>query len=341
MRDHRKENRMESFFLAETTKYLYLLFDPDHYLNNDGSIGTVINTPNGECVIDTGGYIFNTEAHPIDPAALRCCHDIPRQQLLSEDYNPADYMGDVFLINMETDTDVADAASVNQTYGEDTNITNEITRLTNLTSFNVDQLFSTDEAKNELLRFLKEIEESSEKKSVTDDAKDETGAQETETNELQQQRHHAENEFNDDLVIPKEIDDEGLGNVFETSSAINGTMPLVSRKEMNQTINPMQIQKPNVEYYNELADEPRISTNATVLNESDNMNAERNRIVPPPPPPPTAMPRKLMEPFDAQRLMQSVRTMYNDRNVTRNYDVLSCRAQSYSQRLAVLGEIIT
>jgi mannosidase alpha-like ER degradation enhancer 2 len=62
-----------SFFLAETTKYLYLLFDPDNFIHNNGSSGTVVQTPNGECVIDAGGYFFNTEAHPIDTAAVYCC----------------------------------------------------------------------------------------------------------------------------------------------------------------------------------------------------------------------------------------------------------------------------
>lgn len=75
VRDHRKEDRMESFFLAETTKYLYLLFDPDNFIHNPGVYGTVINTHNGECVVDVGGYIFNTEAHPIDPSMLHCCHE--------------------------------------------------------------------------------------------------------------------------------------------------------------------------------------------------------------------------------------------------------------------------
>lgn len=64
---------MESFFLAETTKYLYLLFDPDNFIHNQGNHGKVIKTPSGECVIDTGGYIFNTEAHPMDIAAIHCC----------------------------------------------------------------------------------------------------------------------------------------------------------------------------------------------------------------------------------------------------------------------------
>ena len=56
--DHTLENRMESFFLAETVKYLYLLFDPDNFIHNTGDHGTIIDTPNGQCVIDTGARIF-------------------------------------------------------------------------------------------------------------------------------------------------------------------------------------------------------------------------------------------------------------------------------------------
>ncbi|XP_062539220.1 ER degradation-enhancing alpha-mannosidase-like protein 2 [Armigeres subalbatus] len=93
VRDHHKEDRMESFFLAETTKYLYLLFDPDNFIHNDGRVGTVINTTYGECIIDAGGYIFNTEAHPIDPAMLRCCHELPQQNLFA-DYSREKFAGD-------------------------------------------------------------------------------------------------------------------------------------------------------------------------------------------------------------------------------------------------------
>jgi mannosidase alpha-like ER degradation enhancer 2 len=33
---------MESFFLAETTKYLYLLFDPDNFIHNPGELSTLV-----------------------------------------------------------------------------------------------------------------------------------------------------------------------------------------------------------------------------------------------------------------------------------------------------------
>jgi len=51
---------MESFFLAETTKYLYLLFDPENFIHNRGQHGTVVTSNWGECVLDAGGYVFNT-----------------------------------------------------------------------------------------------------------------------------------------------------------------------------------------------------------------------------------------------------------------------------------------
>jgi hypothetical protein len=48
VRTGEKSDRMESFFLGETAKYLYLLFDTDHPLNN----------------LDAA-YVFTTEGHPL------------------------------------------------------------------------------------------------------------------------------------------------------------------------------------------------------------------------------------------------------------------------------------
>ena len=72
---------MESFFLAETTKYLYLLFDPDNFLHNRGNKATKVETPGGVCWMEAGGYIYNTEAHPIDPAALQCCSGLTEKEI--------------------------------------------------------------------------------------------------------------------------------------------------------------------------------------------------------------------------------------------------------------------
>ncbi|XP_061781820.1 ER degradation-enhancing alpha-mannosidase-like protein 2 [Nerophis lumbriciformis] len=83
VRDHQLDNRMESFFLAETLKYLYLLFDPAHFLHGGGAESWEEGGEDGQCVLSAGGYIFNTEAHPLDPAALHCCsrHARERQEL--------------------------------------------------------------------------------------------------------------------------------------------------------------------------------------------------------------------------------------------------------------------
>ncbi|CAF0862032.1 unnamed protein product [Rotaria sordida] len=72
VKDHHLDNRMESFFLAETIKYLYLIFDEDNFLHSNGEYATEHQTSLGSCFLDTG-YVYNTEAHPIDIGSLDCC----------------------------------------------------------------------------------------------------------------------------------------------------------------------------------------------------------------------------------------------------------------------------
>ena len=86
---HDLTDRMESFFLAETLKYLYLMFDPDNVISlspttssplpnlDKHGLGRLRLDPlvTGEgCSVGRSGYLFNTEAHPIDVGALHCCH---------------------------------------------------------------------------------------------------------------------------------------------------------------------------------------------------------------------------------------------------------------------------
>ncbi|XP_069608238.1 ER degradation-enhancing alpha-mannosidase-like protein 2 [Ranitomeya imitator] len=99
VRDHKLDNRMESFFLAETMKYLYLLFDPDNFIHSDGSEFDLVVTPYGECVVGAGGYVFNTEAHPIDPAALHCC-----KQDNTEKWEVEDLVKEFFSVKPKTET---------------------------------------------------------------------------------------------------------------------------------------------------------------------------------------------------------------------------------------------
>ena len=66
---------MESFFLAETTKYLYLLFDEDNFIHrySDNEEPLITEHTHNKCFLGSSGYIFNTEAHPIDLAGIQCC----------------------------------------------------------------------------------------------------------------------------------------------------------------------------------------------------------------------------------------------------------------------------
>uniref|UniRef100_A0A914MRJ6 alpha-1,2-Mannosidase n=1 Tax=Meloidogyne incognita TaxID=6306 RepID=A0A914MRJ6_MELIC len=67
------EDRMESFFLSETIKYLYLIFDEKNFIHNDGTSAKLLETTDGHCIIEAGGWIFNTEAHPLDSGIIHCC----------------------------------------------------------------------------------------------------------------------------------------------------------------------------------------------------------------------------------------------------------------------------
>jgi Glycosyl hydrolase family 47. len=66
---------MESFFLAETTKYLYLLFDEDNFIHKQ-NVNMSHYKPtktNQNCFPASSGFVFTTEAHPLDLAGIYCC----------------------------------------------------------------------------------------------------------------------------------------------------------------------------------------------------------------------------------------------------------------------------
>ena len=58
-----RADRMESFYIAETLKYLFLLFDPNHWLLQQTKATAEIMHVQGKgnCIFDQGGWIFNTE----------------------------------------------------------------------------------------------------------------------------------------------------------------------------------------------------------------------------------------------------------------------------------------
>ena len=81
---------MESYFLAETLKYLYLIFDTENQftfepVKSSFNVTEFFSIPGAQhllynkqllkdgCSVAQSGYIMTTEAHPIDNGALHCC----------------------------------------------------------------------------------------------------------------------------------------------------------------------------------------------------------------------------------------------------------------------------
>ena len=79
---------MESYFLAETLKYLYLIFDTESQFTFEPTQSSLNITEllsgaqhllhnkqllRDGCSVAQSGYIMTTEAHPIDVGALHCC----------------------------------------------------------------------------------------------------------------------------------------------------------------------------------------------------------------------------------------------------------------------------
>lgn len=71
VRTGEKQDRMESFFLGETTKYMYLLFDPDHALNK-------LDAP----------FVFSTEGHPLIIPKAKAGSRPPKSQAVTKNLEP-------------------------------------------------------------------------------------------------------------------------------------------------------------------------------------------------------------------------------------------------------------
>ena len=117
---------MESFFIAETLKYLYLLFDEDHWLHQSEPLAEKLRVDGkGVCLfhkckakIDVlfsenkylASWVFNTEAHPIDPSALECCHESEEDRELEQWVNDLD-LNNLLEINTSSKTNQAPFSS--------------------------------------------------------------------------------------------------------------------------------------------------------------------------------------------------------------------------------------
>ncbi len=328
VRNHLKEDRMESFFLAETTKYLYLLFDPDNFLNNDGSYGTVIDTPNGECVIESG-YVFNTEAHPIDHSALKCCHDMPRESLL-KDFRPEKFLGDLF----EPKQEVEDF-SFKEWLVKDEEQPEDVVKTTNeFKKVLVSEIMSalTDKQKN----IQDNVELKNKFTEVTEKEKNDLNIIDvTKIKEPGQERKAKD----DSLVIavdPKETEKKLDGqetDPVETVTVRSETDDSTTQKPTKKS--PVKFEEPDskkatIELNNKSLEKDFFKIISASESNTSILSDLVQALLKP------AAPKK----FDPQDLLNRIRSQGQFRNSSWNnkYELLTCKSQPYLQRMSVMGE---
>lgn len=288
---------MESFFLAETTKYLYLLFDPDNFLNSDGRYGTIIDTKNGECIIESS-YIFNTEAHPIDLGALRCCHDLPRESLV-KGFSRQKYLGDVAIEKLNDD---------------DSSKTDDLD----------EEFKSNDEFKQQLLEEIIEALSNTNKKM-----KDSSDLQKRLVEVSNRQKQEKEQEIKEEQhanADEEDIDDEKLEVIKLSTNELESDD--VNQSKLDNNLKSDDLVKNQVKTDIKIIKKSPEKNNNSIITEFVKNILKTAQ----------AKPKK----FDPQMLLEKIKT--NSFGFTRNdtwttkYDLLTCKAQAYSNRISVMGE---
>lgn len=331
VKDHRKQDTMESFFLAETTKYLYLLFDPDNFLNSDGGYGTVLETQNGECIIESS-YIFNTEAHPIDVGALKCCHDVPRESLV-KGFNRKKFMGEaVGSFNLDEFNDLP------KQNAEDAEVQSPEDFKQALVS----------EIMNALSNAKKKIEENAElqKRFMEITSREKEGRFDFDKGVVDLGKNQPKTE---EPPISKESDELIIEDVPENDSS-NESIEIVKLPASAVDSDVVSPQKKVTEIEDDdvkLNDENENFTSQTSNNKKDlriisrptDTNINNNSIL-------TEFVQAILKStqkpkaFDAQNLLGKIRENKYPRNDswTTKYELLTCKAQPYLQRISVMGE---
>lgn len=359
VKDHRKEDRMESFFLAETTKYFYLLFDPDNFLNNDGSHGEVIQTPNGECVIDAGGYIFNTEAHPIDPAALRCCYEIPRMDLLAS-YNRKDYLGDPIHFDISVEEEGEEQAD------EGVELELPSVEIRNSSQGTVAELLATKERLiTEIMNMISSKKQSEQEAATKTAHKDDDIILPIQKTEQSPEKDTAQVEIIKSAQVPEKEGGEKkriLDKYQEVENERKGTAEEVSHKaqeqlqDVEEDDDGFDEQEHRGLEYDDQGNVVGEGTEHPSLTAPDGSQAAKEEIVDGDETKKgntsiltdfvetilnatSIKPRKEKH-FDPQKLLEKIRLLAaNATNIgERDYKLLTCKAQPYLQRISVLGE---
>lgn len=310
--DHRKQDSMESFFLAETTKYLYLLFDPSNFLNTDGGHGTLIETPNGECIIETS-YIFNTEAHPIDVGALRCCHDVPRESLV-KDFDRKKFLGDSIGFfersssNVEEEQEFVKEKQVAEDQSKEQYkkaLVNEIMNALSNTKKKIEESAELHKRFIEISNREKETPVEA-KIIVEDETKSAKAAEKTES-------VIEEDETKEPIEIVKlspsdALDSDNLVSTTEAELSEDENFTAVEIKPTEKVV-----QKP-------------VDSNHSIFTEFVEAILKSAK-----------RPKK---PFDPQELLEKIRKNKAPRNESwaQRYDLMTCKAQPYLQRMSMMGE---
>ena len=316
VKDHRKQDTMESFFLAETTKYLYLLFDPDNFLNSDGGHGTVFDTPNGECIIESY-YVFNTEAHPIDVGALKCCHDVPRESLV-KGFNRKQFMGE--------SVGVFDRSSF---MNQENSLTEETLLEEPEGSTEDFKKILVGEIMSALSNAKKKIEENVELQKrfleIANREKD-GGSFNLETNTVDVTQAVKKTEEDNDVVKEEPIEIVKLPSDALDSDNVDPqkTSEIISESsEMSDN----DIDNPPVEAKidGSIIQKPVDSNNSNFVQDFVQAILKTGR-----------KPKK----FDAQQLLEKIREDKYPRNESwsQRFDLMTCKAQPYLQRISVMGE---
>lgn len=348
---------MESFFLAETTKYLYLLFDPENVLNNDGNHGTIIDTPNGECIIEAGGYVFNTEAHPIDTGALNCCYNMRRNNLLA-DFDTDKFRGELYEYGSVAD-------HVDEQRKDDRNNLNATTasETTTTATINIQTKVDPEETRKkivaEIMNVLKENKFNRENGQI--DAEPTIPAAPSKVDHVT---------TDDSIILPVDKPSKRINEIVTDGAAVEvvklpPTRDSDDNKSSIQTVEPTDF----IAYEEEnISTESTTTTPKTPLTSSETANIEKQRKI--------SSSNQLKSPFDQdkyledqtaaassnnsiltdfvhsilmstlpikpkfnpQDLLEKIRNNGMNRTQSKNYKLLTCKAQPYLQRVTVLGE---
>lgn len=305
VKDHRKQDSMESFFLAETTKYLYLLFDPDNFINSDGSYGTVIDTKNGECIIESS-YIFNTEAHPIDLGALKCCYDMPRESLV-KGFNRNKYLGDAFEMNMESIDEIEKV----EEEGTEKVVDDEFKQ----------QLL--DEIMSALANAKKKIDENP---ALNKRFVEMTNPEKQQSSTIEEIKIEEKEEEKLEIIkLPSSaLDQDDTSNQSKHAAADDDGQKINNDEEEERNISQ---QNKRSDAKNNIIKKASVDKNNSILTDF-----VKNILK-------TATATKTKQ-FDAQNLLEKIYKQNFPKNDTwtTRYDLLTCKAQPYINRISIMGE---